>query len=270
MSRSRAWCYTINNPTASDEACVVALVDQARYHIVGRETGEGGTPHLQGYVYFDCVKSCAVVSKMLPRAHLEAANGTPEQNREYCSKQGDFHESGTLPMSQKRKGECGKEFWADVKKKAKLGKLDEIPDEIYVRCYRTLRAIEKDHAPMPADADETTGLWFYGPSGTGKSRAAREEFPGLFLKTCNKWWDGYNGEDFVLIEDFDKKHGESLCYFLKIWADRYAFPAEIKGGKINLRPKKIIVTSNYHPSEIWSEAADLEPILRRFVLREFK
>lgn len=266
---SLAWCYTINNPTASDEACVVALVDQARYHIVGRETGDNGTPHLQGYVYMKMVCRLSKMAKLLPRAHIEKAKGSAEQNREYCSKGGDFCEDGVMPMSQKRKGECGKEYWADVLHKAKKGKFEEIDPQIYVKFHRNLHAIAKDHAPMPADADDTTGLWYYGPSGTGKSRAAREEFPGLFLKTCNKWWDGYNGEDFVLIEDFDKKHGESLCYFLKIWADRYAFPAEIKGGKINLRPKKIIVTSNYHPSQIWKEPEDLEPILRRFIIKEF-
>lgn len=267
---SLAWCYTINNPTESDEQDVVALVDQCRYHIVGREKGEEGTPHLQGYAYMKVVSRLSKMSKLLPRAHIEKAKGNPEQNREYCSKQGDFCESGIIPMSQKRKGELGKAYWDDVRKKAKLGQFEEIDSAVYLRYHRSIHAIAKDHAPMPADAEDTTGVWYYGPSGTGKSRTARERYPGLFLKTCNKWWDGYNGEPYVLIEDFDKKHGESLCYFLKIWADRYAFPAEIKGGKINLRPQKIIVTSNYHPSEIWTDEKDLQPILRRFVIKEFK
>lgn len=54
---------------------------------------------------------------------------------------------------------------------------------------------------------------------------------------------------------------------LKVWADRYPFVAEIKCDSTMLRPKKVIVTSNYHPSEIWPDKSTLEPLLRRFKLR---
>lgn len=56
---------------------------------------------------------------------------------------------------------------------------------------------------------------------------------------------------------------------LKIWVDIYAFRAEVKGGSITIRPEKIIVTSNYHPSEIWSDDTTLEPLLRRFKIVRF-
>lgn len=73
----------------------------------------------------------------------------------------------------------------------------------------------------------------------------------------------------MLIEDVgidDKWMGEKL----KIWADRYPFTAEIKCDSTMLRPKKIVVTSNYHPSEIWPDRSTLEPLLRRFKLRHME
>lgn len=85
----------------------------------------------------------------------------------------------------------------------------------------------------------------------------------------NKWWDGYKEQDVIIIDDLQKEH-QCLGYHLKIWGDHYPFPAERKGSTLQIRPGKIIVTSNYHPRDIWTDPAVLEPILRRFKVIEFK
>jgi len=270
-SRFHGWCFTLNNHGEEDYKLIESMKekDLFKYIVFGRETGEEGTPHLQGYVYLKLKKALAGVRKMLPRAHWEPQRGNFTQAIEYCKKDGDFFEDGEPPVDQKEKGKRGREYWEEQKSLAKRGKLDDVDPQLFVTHYGALRAIQKDFAPMPDPLDDTCGYWYYGETGMGKSHAARAECPEHYLKMCNKWWDGYQGEDDVIIEDFDKAHSV-LGHHLKIWADKYPFPAEIKGGKINIRPKKIIITSNYSPQEIWgAEPNTLEPITRRFRVKRF-
>lgn len=100
MSRSRSWCFTINNYTDDD---VDKLLDMPNEYLVfGFEEGEKKTPHIQGYVHFDSPQRRSAVAKYLPRAHLETARGSADQNFVYCTKSGDYHEFGTRPKPGKR------------------------------------------------------------------------------------------------------------------------------------------------------------------------
>lgn len=268
MVRSYNFCWTLNNYTDADLEWLTEL-DGWRYLIWGKEIAPStGTPHLQGYVSWNTNIDLSACYKRLRRCHVSIANGSAEENRVYCSKGGDFVELGKMPLSQKRKGDANKERWDLALTAFKERRFADVPTDIGVRYSGGLQTwCQKVYPTKLEDATEPMD-WYYGPSGSGKSRKARGDHAIYYLKMCNKWWDDYNGEEVVIIEDFDKKH-DVLCHHLKIWGDRYPFPAEIKGGKIDIRPKKIIVTSNYHPSDIWSEDGDLQPILRRFKVTHF-
>lgn len=266
--RSKRWCYTLNNYDPDD--LLELQLFPCVYSICGKETAPvTGTPHLQGYMVFKSEKGLKQMKKINDEAHWEIARGTTEQNFDYCSKQGDYHEYGTKPLSQKEKGDCNVERWELALQACMDNRWADVPADIGIRYEKGLISFAKKRKVINLDDTEEKMDWYYGKSGTGKSRKAREDNKGAYyLKMCNKWWDDYNGEEVVIIEDFDKEH-KCLAHHLKIWADRYPFPAEYKGGKMDIRPKKIIVTSNYHPSDIWEDERDLEPLMRRFHCTQF-
>lgn len=262
--RSRGAVFTLNNWTEADEMRIRGLIEDEsiRYICFGKEVGESGTPHLQGYLYTKNPQLHEWYRRRIPGAHIEFQRGTCEQAIAYCEKDGDFHELGDRPVGSKRKGEIEIERWDDARRAACSGDLDSIPSDIYVRYYRTLKEIKKDHMLKPADNEDVSGKWIYGVAGIGKSRKAREDYPGAYFKMANKWWDGYQGEDYVILDDLDKKH-DVLGHHLKIWMDRYAFIAETKGGALLIRPKLIIVTSQYSVDDIWNDEETRAAIKRR-------
>lgn len=284
--KSRNWCFTLNNYSEEDIARLASLDFQKdsgqttgftiKYMIFGEEVGESGTPHLQGYVCFkNQVRLGTLKSSISDRAHFEIAKGTVKHNYDYCSKDKEFKEFGVRPLFASEKGELGKRAYTEVIDLAKDGDFDSIQQEqpgMFLQHYSTLKRIRADTVAQRElkNLDPSVRMqWYYGPSGTGKSMKARGDHPQAYLKDCNKWWCGYLDQDTVIVEDVDVRSKDWMCRFLKIWADIYPFPAEMKGSKTVIRPKMIIVTSNYHPKEIWEEESDLGPILRRFQLTHF-
>ena len=118
----------------------------------------------------------------------------------------------------------------------------------------------------PYTHDSVRGIWYYGAPGTGKSLKARTDHPDAFIKAQNKWFDGYTGQKVILLDDFDRQ-GVCLGHYLKIWADRYACTGEIKGATVSLQHTTLLITSNYHPTELWTDDSELQlAIIRRFVI----
>ena len=107
-SKTRAYCFTINNYDHFDLADTWQLYDKyGQYMITGFETGEEGTPHIQGYIYCKNPQYFTTISNILVRAHITKANGNPLSNFDYCRKEGQYVEYGELPVKGRMK-------WADI------------------------------------------------------------------------------------------------------------------------------------------------------------
>lgn len=158
--------------------------------------------------------------------------------------------------------------WDQILADAKSGRLDEIPSDVVVRYYNSLRRIATDH--LRAVPVERRVLVFWGATGTGKSRrawaeAGMESYP---KDPRTKFWDGYMGQEHVVIDEY--RGGIDISHLLR-WFDRYPVVVEIKGSATTLKATTIWITSNLNP-RMWYPDLDEETqkaLMRRLIVTEF-
>jgi len=264
------WVFTIQFGGPSQPSCedlkptFDKLEKLSTYLIGGKEKAPTtGQEHIQGYVELKKPARRTELIKIIA-CFWEPAKGTGEQNRDYCSKEGDFYEVGEPKEQHPGKREQCR--WEEAREEAEAGK--RVTDaQIAIAHYSALGAIRRDNQRLPSGLSWTDGttpnVWFYGEAGTGKSRRAREDYPDAYLKSCNKWWCGYQGQANVIIDDVDQAHA-CLGHYFKIWGDRYPFSGEVKLSSTALRPQVICITSQYSIDEIWTDAETRQALHRRY------
>lgn len=271
MTRHRNFVFTWNNYTDEDlkriEEDLVGEGKPFKYIGYSEEVAPTtGTKHLQGFASFFNTRTIQQARSILVGCHVEVMLGSIAQNEDYCSKSGTLVEFGDKPISNENKGRAESLRWQRAREFAKEGKFDEIDADIFIRCYSTLRRIRTDYALKPPPIDVTC-YWIYGPTGTGKSHSVETTFPLCYKKNMDdpKWFDGYQGESTVYLEDLDK-YQVKWGGMLKRLADRWPVLVNTKGSMQYIRPARVIVTSNYNMDEIWTDSGTLDPLLRRFTV----
>lgn len=254
--------FTVNNYSHEEYDKIINL-DVWKYLVVGKEVGESGTPHLQGYgILLKRTRDKALQEALGGRAFMEPRKGSHSQASDYCKKEKNFVEIGDAPVQGKR---TDLQDAVDTLKTHGLKRVAEDHPTTFVKFSRGLRdlslIIEK-----PYEHTDVRGVWIWGLPGVGKSRMARQLLPNAYLKAQSKWFDGYTGERAIILDDFDLG-GFGLGHHLKIWSDRYACTGETKGGTVNLRHEVLIVTSNFSMDKIWDGTENkemLQALKRRF------
>lgn len=242
----------------------------ANYFIFGQEIAPStGTKHLQGYVQLKKRQYFSKIVKYLPGIHITTINGSSQDNIDYCSKECLEPYSWGVLRSIARSRHKQKEDWDILVSLASEGRLDEIrehnPRE-YALYYRTWNQMKMDN--METVAEPRICLWIYGVPGIGKSRGAWSLFPDAYPKMANKWWDGYQGEKDVILDDLGT---HMLFDLLKRWTDRYKVIGEVKGLSCSLRFINFVVTSNYSIRDLAMKSnyevdeVTIQAIQRRFV-----
>lgn len=260
MARFRSCCFTLNNYTEADLTHLSQLTDKdgITYIVFQRERGANGTPHVQGYINSANSRSLASWRTLISgRAHIERARGTAQENQAYCSKD-EGREPGTTVHTWGRIPEQGKRNDLDavgalIKGGATEREVFESDPSSYIKfsagIKRALGLIQGKRSW------KTRVFWFYGPTGTGKSREAYDRFPEAYTKPgATKWWDGYDGQSDVIVDDYRR----DFCTFAELLRllDRYPLTVEYKGGYTAFLARNIVITTPYCPRRTWEGRCD--------------
>lgn len=262
MSRARNWCFTINHFEEEDVERLRALAtaESTRYLVFGREVGETGTPHLQGYIEFRSGISLATARRRVSlTGHFEHRLGTAQEASAYCKKDGDFEEFGEISNPGRRTDLV--ELRTSLENGDSLRSVSRDHFSNFIRYQRGIMAFRTINS-TPRDF-KTEVRVYHGLSGTGKSRRAFDEAEDPWFWGGDSWFDGYDDHEHAIMDDF---RGSAMkpSMLLKIM-DRYPMRVPVKGAFVNWRPRILWITSNLMPVE-WYPNVDDETrnaILRR-------
>lgn len=229
-------------------------------YVIAEEEHKDGDTHLHAFLKLD--KRVYFNEKMFDIAgyhgnYQVAKSWKAVQN--YVKKDGNYISNLNLEAAKNNHAKklLPSDFERDPLELLEEGKLNPMGLNNFLKNRSTYLGLKKQR-----DYDgKKLCYWIVGQPGIGKSYAIRNAFPDIYIKPQNKWWDGYCGEENVLLDDLDTG---TLGHYIKIWADQYKFNAEIKGGTITPTYKRFFITSNYTIDELFKEEKLREAIYRRF------
>jgi hypothetical protein len=253
--------FTLNNPEGYKPE--LEWKDEIKFLVYQLEKGKEETLHLQGYVQFTKNKRLAALKKLCPRAHWEKRQGSHEQAKAYCTKE-DTRQSEPVMVGEEPAP--GKRNDLDaVKKLIDTGaSWKQVADEHFTQFVKYERGLRSYSSLTAKPRDfKTEVIVLYGPTGTGKSLFCRTNAPDAywyFPQKDGKWWDGYEGEDDIVIDEF---YGQLQWSAALRLFDRYPCQVEVKGRTINFAPKRIFITSNKEPYYWYPSKGDQFQTLNR-------
>ena len=230
--------------------------DVKRYAFQLEKAPTTGTLHYQWYVRFKGAVPLSRVLKLFPRdcgVHCEIAKGNEQQCVAYCSKD-DTRVDG--PWLFGEDALPGKR--SDIVRVREIlesgGGMREVAREI--GSYQGIKCAEAILKYVEKERDfETEVRWYYGSTGSGKTRSAKEEFPDAWMSAKNlRWFDGYDAHEVIIVDDFRK----DFCTFHELLriCDRYGYRVETKGGSRQLLAKVIIFTCPFTIDQLYRDRSD--------------
>lgn len=235
----RDWCFTAWREPEFDR-------DKTKYITWGLETcPTTNKEHYQGFIITNRTCRRVGAGRVIGAGsdtHIEPRRGTRGQARDYARKDGRTFEWGRFES-------------LTLEEILKLS-IQEIREDhllIYLRYHKGLEKIANKGATFRKVM--VTVLW--GMSGTGKTKMVMEMDDVYKIDYPYKWWDGYEGQKILLIDDY--RQGTIETPFLLNLLDGYRLRLETKGSHTWALWEYVYITTNDDPKN-WSLS---EPLQRR-------
>lgn len=282
----KKWCFTVNNPEADEEGEVAIPFafneTSMKYLVYQLEEGEEGTPHWQGFVWMEKRRSLLQMKALNARAHWEVAKGTAKQNRHYCMKPmvgcNCHHcEGATRLTAPVEYGTPGVEDKAGLMAQLVAFAKDDLTYMAAVELEPRLAGHSRAWKTYTEALNAKRGnKWrdvnvrvFFGPPGTGKTRKAVTEEGGYedvyILTKLNRgatWFDGYEGQKTLVIDDFDSQWSIPYRGLLRL-LDGHPVRLPVKGAFTYALFTQVIITTNEPVASWYRERAEIEALQRR-------
>lgn len=287
---SRKYQLTFNNPQEHGFShnvikTTLETFSGLLYWCMGDETGENGTYHTHLYVAFRNAVEFLTIQQRFHGAHIEAAKGSHQQNRDYVRKEGKwlndakhetsvpgtFEESGELPSDPDKRQKQSEAILERIQAGATNAEiLREFPSAMNHQ-----KSIDAARQEFRAEKFRTQFRQLYveyiwGKTGVGKTRSVMDEhgYENVYRVTNYKHpFDGYNGEDVILFDEF--RSSLDISDMLK-YLDGYPIMLPARYGDKVACFTKAYVISNIPFERQYLSVQSLEPETWDAFKRRFK
>lgn len=218
---------TINNPDQNGytEVRITNILTQSRirYACMSREIGDNGTEHVHIYILFPSARRFSTLKKRFPKAHIEKAYGSPQDNRDYILKEGkwknttksetsidgSFREFGEIPTSYMLGIPEMDEIYEDIKHGVSTSQiLENHPKHLFK--VNSIDAVRQAYLSDKYREHLRTVVvtYIYGSTATGKTRSIFNRYAPERICRITTYgkngvkFDSYRGEDVLVFEEF--------------------------------------------------------------------
>lgn len=239
---SRKYQLTINNPenlgfTHEKIKAILSGFPSLLYWCMCDEIGEQGTPHTHVYMAFQNAVMFSTIQQRFYGSHIELANGSHLENRNYIRKEGkwaedeknktnkpeSFEESGEMPPERSNKQSVSEMILNMIKDGASNA---EIINE-YPTAMSKIQYIEMARQTLLAEEfkDKRRDVkvhYIWGDSGVGKTSSIMDKYgdSNVYRVTDYKHpFDGYKGQNVIVFEEF---HSSIDLVLMLTLIDRYS------------------------------------------------
>lgn len=280
MSNKKTRGFVVTDWNLNDKESYLKIMDKngIQFLAFGQEVcPKTNKEHNQAFLYFFNPKSSSKknlgnIGKIFGDTHcnVEQMYGSFGQNDAYCKKEGLYCKLGDEPKQGSR---------GDIKENINMintGQIKPIELALSDPCtYNLYKNTYKDifnlYMSKQFRTEMTRGFWYWGPTGSGKSHKAYENFSPAthYVKDLNvHWWDNYEQQPIVVLNEFrgQIKFGEllDLC-------DKWPKTVPVRNNpSIPFISSEIIITSALPPEEVYCNCTDkdsIKQLLRRFTVK---